>query len=115
MGLQNGGCSHIVDKEVKKETMEHLLVVVPAAGIAAGANLDITMETGVKPIRGCAANPTVVIDISAANTVCLTIADYTVTVTDEDTLNVAVGAGKTALASGDLIWVLVETIGELSR
>jgi hypothetical protein len=92
------------------------------------------METGVKPIRGCAANPTVVIDISAANTVCLTIADYTVTVTDEDTLNVAVGAGKTALAvtdedtlnvavgagktalvSGDLIWVLVEAIGELSR
>lgn len=84
-----------------------------AAGIAANANADIDVITDIPRIRDVVATPVEVYDGTAG--VCIDCTKYTATKTNAHAINIAVALGATALVKSDIVTVLVEQTGDLTR
>ena len=94
--------------------MKELTMVMDVA-IAAGAsaNVDIGVFLPLRRAVGIVSAFDAVPAVAGAHR--LAPAGYTATVVDRNTINIAVVAGATALASGDILSVLVEEVGDICR
>ena len=84
-----------------------------AAGILANNNADIDVITDIPRIRDVVARPVSVYDGTAGINIDCT--KYTATKTNAHTINIAIALGATALVKSDIVTVLVEQTGDLSR
>ena len=90
------------------------ITIVIDGDIAAGANKDV--DIGVRiPMRRAIGTISAYDTSGTVGAQRLPPGNYTPTVVDDDTINIAVVSGATALANGDIVTVYVEEVGDICR